>query len=151
MRTISYKVSYEKMISRLPAMFAYLETDEQGTCEIVKATNGKQGDYGMIIANIVYDKGGFEHECKDGTKLKISNGEKTYRTLIETYYKAIRDTEWERDENGVYVEPFLAFMEKGIGLKYVGLSKEDSGNEECGVPTMNKFPLAPDYIFLGDA
>ena len=51
MRTISYKVSYEKMISRLPAMFAYLETDEQGTCEIVKATKGKQGDYGMIIAN----------------------------------------------------------------------------------------------------
>ena len=52
MRTISYKVSYEKMISRLPAMFAYLETDEQGTCEIVKATNGKQGDYGRIIANV---------------------------------------------------------------------------------------------------
>ena len=91
MRTISYKVSYEKMISRLPAMFAYLETDEQGTCEIVKATKGKQGDYGMIIANVFYDKGDFSHECKDGTQLKIIDGEKTYRTLIETYYKAIRD------------------------------------------------------------
>ena len=56
MRTISYKVSYEKMISRVPAMFAYLDIDEQGTCKIVKATNGKQGDYGMIIANINYDK-----------------------------------------------------------------------------------------------
>ena len=151
MRTISYKVSYEKMISRLPAMFAYLETDEQGTCEIVKATNGKQGDYGMIIANINYDKGKFEYECKDGTQLNISNGEKTYRTLIETYYKAIRDKEWERNEDGTYVEPFLAFMEKGIGLKYVGLSEEDSGNEECGVPILDKFPLAPDYIYLGEA
>ena len=151
MRTISYKVSYEKMISRLPAMFAYLETDEQGTCEIVKATNGKQGDYGMIIANINYDKGDFSHECKDGTQLKITNGEKTYRTLIETYYKAIRDKEWERNEDGTYVEPFLAFMEKGIGLKYVGLSEEDSGNEECGVPILDKFPLAPDYIYLGEA
>lgn len=151
MRTISYKVSYEKMISRLPAMFAYLETDEQGTCEIVKATKGKQGDYGMIIANVFYDKGDFSHECKDGTQLKISNGEKTYRTLIETYYKAIRDKEWERNEDGTYVEPFLAFMEKGIGLKYVGLSEEDSGNEECGVPILDKFPLAPDYIYLGEA
>ena len=151
MRTISYKVSYEKMISRLPAMFAYLETDEQGTCEIVKATKGKQGDYGMIIANINYDKGKFEYECKDGTQLNISNGEKTYRTLIETYYKAIRDKEWERNEDGTYVEPFLAFMEKGIGLKYVGLSEEDSGNEECGVPILDKFPLAPDYIYLGEA
>ena len=151
MRTISYKVSYEKMISRLPAMFAYLETDEQGTCEIVKATKGKQGDYGMIIANVYYDKGDFSYECKDGTQLKISNGEKTYRTLIETYYKAIRDKEWERNEDGTYVEPFLAFMEKGIGLKYVGLSEEDSGNEECGVPILDKFPLAPDYIYLGEA
>ena len=151
MRTISYKVSYEKMISRLPAMFAYLETDEQGTCEIVKATKGKQGDYGMIITNVFYDKGDFSHECKDGTQLKISNGEKTYRTLIETYYKAIRDKEWERNEDGTYVEPFLAFMEKGIGLKYVGLSEEDSGNEECGVPILDKFPLAPDYIYLGEA
>lgn len=151
MRTNSYKVSYEKMISRLPAMFAYLETDEQGTCEIVKATKGKQGDYGMIIANVFYDKGDFSHECKDGTQLKISNGEKTYRTLIETYYKAIRDKEWERNEDGTYVEPFLAFMEKGIGLKYVGLSEEDSGNEECGVPILDKFPLAPDYIYLGEA
>lgn len=151
MRTISYKVSYEKMISRLPAMFAYLETDEQGTCEIVKATKGKQGDYGMIIANINYDKGDFIYECKDGTQLKISNGEKTYRTLIETYYKAIRDKEWERNEDGTYVEPFLAFMEKGIGLKYVGLSEEDSGNEECGVPILDKYPLAPDYIYLGEA
>lgn len=151
MRTISYKVSYEKMISRLPAMFAYLETDEQGTCEIVKATKGKQGDYGMIIANINYDKGDFIYECKDGTQLKITNGEKTYRTLIETYYKAIRDKDWERNEDGTYVEPFLAFMERGIGLKYVGLSEEDSGNEECGVPTLKKFPLAPDYIYLGEA
>lgn len=151
MRTISYKVSYEKMISRLPAMFAYLEIDEQGTCEIVKATNGKQGDYGMIIANVFYDKGNFSHECKDGTKLNISKGEKTYRTLIETYYKAIRDKEWARKENGEYEEPFLAFMEKGIGLKYVGLSEEDSENKECGVPLLKKFPLAPDYIYLGEA
>ena len=160
MRAISYKVSYEKMISRLPAMFAYLDIDEQGTCKIVKATNGKQGDYGRIIANVFYNKNifdkdknkekPFEYECKDGTKLKITNGEKTYRTLIETYYKAIKDKEWER-KDGIYKEPFLAFMERGIGLKYVGWSEEGSKNEECGVTTMKKFPLAPDYIYLGEA
>lgn len=157
MRTISYKVSYEKMISRLPAMFAYLDIDEQGTCKIVKATNGKQGDYGRIIANVYFkdewvikDDYVFIHDCKDGTKLRIRKGEKTYRTLIETYYKAIKDKEWER-EDGIYKEPFLAFMERGIGLKYVGLSEEVSENGECGVPTLKKFPLAPDYIYLGEA
>lgn len=158
MRTISYKVSYEKMISRLPAMFAYLDIDEQGTCKIVKATNGKQGDYGRIIANVflkdewvVKDDYVFIHECKDGTNLKIRKGEKTYRTLIETYYKAIKDKEWERNTDGTYKEPFLAFMERGIGLKYVGLSEEVSENGECGVTTIKKFPLAPDYIYLGEA
>ena len=157
MRTISYKVSYEKMISRLPAMFAYLDIDEQGTCKIVKATNGKQGDYGRIIANVYFKddfKDGewvFEHDCKDGTKLRIRKGEKTYRTLIETYYKAIKDKEWARKENGEYEDPFLAFMERGIGLKYVGLSEEVSENGECGVTTIKKFPLAPDYIYLGEA
>ena len=164
MRTISYKVSYEKMISRLPAMFAYLDIDEQGTCEIVKATNGKQGDYGRIIANIVIgdnidvdddidvdDKYVFKYDCKDGTKLRIRKGEKTYRTLIETYYKAIKDKKWERKADGTYKKPFLAFMERGIGLKYVGWSEEVSKNEECGVTTMKKFPLAPDYIYLGEA
>lgn len=158
MRTISYKVSYEKMISRLPAMFAYLDIDEQGTCKIVKATNGKQGDYGRIIANVYFkdewvvkDDYVFIHDCKDGTKLRIRKGEKTYRTLIETYYKAIKDKEWERNTDGTYKEPFLAFMEKGIGLKYVGLSEEVSENGECGVTTIKKFPLAPDYIYLGEA
>lgn len=158
MRTISYKVSYEKMISRLPAMFAYLDIDEQGTCKIVKATNGKQGDYGRIIANVYFkdewvvkDDYVFIHDCKDGTKLRIRKGEKTYRTLIETYYKAIKDKEWERNTDGTYKEPFLTFMEKGIGLKYVGLSEEDSNNTECGVTTIKKFPLAPDYIYLGEA
>lgn len=157
MRTISYKVSYEKMISRLPAMFAYLDIDEQGTCKIVKATNGKQGGYGRIIANVYFKddfKDGewvFEHDCKDGTKLRIRKGEKTYRTLIETYYKAIKDKEWARKENGEYEDPFLAFMERGIGLKYVGLSEEVSENGECGVTTIKKFPLAPDYIYLGEA
>lgn len=158
MRTISYKVSYEKMISRLPAMFAYLDIDEQGTCKIVKATNGKQGDYGRIIANVYFkdewvvkDDYVFIHNCKDGTKLRIRKGEKTYRTLIETYYKAIKDKEWERNTDGTYKELFLAFMEKGIGLKYVGLSEEDSNNTECGVTTIKKFPLAPDYIYLGEA
>lgn len=151
MRTINYTVSYEKMISRLPAMFAYLEIDEQGTSEIVKATNGKQGDYGMIIANINYDKREFDHECKDGTILKVSGGEKTYRMLIDTYYKAINDKEWERNEDGTYKEPFLAFVERGIGLKYVGLSEEDSENNECGVQIKKQFPLAPDYIYLGEA
>ena len=153
MRTINYKVSYENMISRLPALFAFLEYDDQGTCEIVKATRGEQGDYGKIIANVIIPKDcGFDYKCKDGeTILKITEGsEKSYRTIMATYYKAISDTSWER-EDGTYKNGFLAFVEKGIGLKYVGLSEKTSDTAECGVKQAKKYPLAPDYIYLGEA
>ena len=154
MRTINYKVSYENMISRLPALFAFLEYDDQGTCEIVKATRGEQGDYGKIIANVIIPKGcGFYYECKDGeTTLQITEEtEKSYRTIMSTYYKAISDTSWERKDDGTYKNGFLAFVEKGIGLKYVGLSEKTSDTAECGVKQAKKYPLAPDYIYLGEA
>lgn len=159
MRTIKYKVSYEKMISRLPALFAFLETDEQGTCEIVKATKGEQGDYGKIIANVIIPEGcGFYYKCKDGeTVLKITEGsEKTYRTIISTYYKALSDKSWEREydediNSYVYKDKFLAFVERGIGLRYVGLTKGDGGDTSCGINDKVTYPLAPDYIYLGEA
>lgn len=154
MRTISYKVSYENMISRLPALFAFLEYDEQGACEIVKATRGEQGDYGKIIANVIIPEGhGFYYKCKDGeTILQITEKtEKSYRTIINTYYKALSDKSWERDDDGIYEEKFLAFVEKGIGLKYVGLSEEVISKGDCGVKQTKKYPLAPDYIYLGEA
>lgn len=150
MRTINYKVSYEKMISRLPALFAFLEIDEQGTCEIVSAIKGKQGNYGEIVANVIVDEP-FDYTCTDSTHLLIKSGtEYTYRTIIETYYKAIADKEWPRT-NGCYDDPFLAFVERGIGKKYVGLSQMPNDEKKCGVPQTDKFPLAPDYIYLGEA
>lgn len=153
MRTIKYKVSYEGMISRLPALFAFLEYDDQGSCTVVKGTRGVQGDYGKIIANVIIPEGcGFYYECNDGeTVLQITEStEKSYRTLINTYYKAISDKTWER-ENGVYTDKFLAFVERGIGLRYVGLSEEVVSTGDCGVAQTKKYPLAPDYIYLGEA
>lgn len=163
MKTIGYKVSYEKLISRLPALFAFLEIDNNGCCEIVKATRGKQGCYGKIIADVKYESGDFVYECvKDKRNVKISNGIHSYRTLIDAYYKVINDRRWYRDNNyNVYDKkedvgkvkrsiPFLSFIERGIGLKYVGLSEEIDGIR-CGVETTRKFSLAPDYIYLGEA
>lgn len=152
MRTINYKVSYEKMISRLPALFAYLEIDEQGTCNIVSASNGVQGNYGKIVANILIPKNCyFNYVCSDEIILEIKDEkEYSYRTIIDTYYKAISDKQWERT-NGKYDDPFLSFVETGIGKKYVGLSREYSGNKKCGVYQTTTFPLAPDYIYLGEA
>lgn len=150
MKTINYKVSGEQLISRIPGLFAFIQYNEDGTSKIVKATEGKQGNYGEIVANVRYDKGAFEHVCSDGTQLKITNGEKTYRSIISAYYKAIKDKEWERDVNGIYKEPFLAFVERGIGLRYIGLSEEIDRVDTCGVSVKKTYHLAPDYIYLAD-
>lgn len=174
MRTISYKVSYEKLLSRLPAMFAFVEIDEQGTSRIVKATDGAEGDYGKVIADIKSPS--FDYTCIDGTKLALSSGSHSYRTLIDIYYKVVSDIKesikdnWEelkkeyKDANtGMYPTfeyvleqekgkyDFITFMDKGIGLKYVGLSEEVTDQEHCGVKIKKEFPLAPDYIYLGEA
>lgn len=90
MRTINFKVSYEKLLSRLPALFAYVEVDEQGTASIVKATNGAIGNYGKIVADIKVNKG-IEYPCKDGSKVVVTQGVRSYRTLIDSYYKIVND------------------------------------------------------------
>ena len=52
MRTIEYKVSYENMISRIPGLFAYLDSDEFGNLSLHKATDSIDGCYSKIIENI---------------------------------------------------------------------------------------------------
>lgn len=57
MKTIEYKVSYEKMISRLPGLFAYLDSDEFGTVSLHKATDSLNGCYGKLVENITLPTG----------------------------------------------------------------------------------------------
>lgn len=165
MRTINYSVSYEKLISRLPALFAFIETDEQGVTTIVKASEGKQGNYGNVVADFKCPS--FDYTLISGDKIKITEGSHSYRTIIDAYYMSINDmkdklkhADEERIPYSKFDEKlnemknkyeFIKFVEKGIGLKYVGLSE---GTEKvCGGELYNKkiYPLAPDYIYLGEA
>lgn len=196
MRTIKYTVSYEKLISRIPAMFAFVRINEQGTPSIVKATDGEQGNYGQIVADLNCPKFPSDkayYECKDGTLLSLSKGRHSYRTVIDVYYRFVDDIkerlsdewderiktavkEWEKkkkdntsadidspyrkfedvlnEEKGITKEngytEFVKFVEKGVGLVYVGLSEEEGVLDECGTTIKKKYPLAPDYIYLGE-
>ena len=51
MKTIEYKVSFEKMISRLPGLFAYLDSDDFGEVSLHKATDSIDGCWGKIAEN----------------------------------------------------------------------------------------------------
>lgn len=85
MKTIEYKVSFEKMVSRLPALFAYLESDDYGVVSLHKASDSIDGCWGKIVENI---------KLPSGTSLIVDEkvlleDEKTYtfRTIIDYYYQ----------------------------------------------------------------
>lgn len=136
MRTIEYKVSYENMISRIPGLFAYLDSNELGEVSLHHAYDSNCGCYGKIVENI---------KLPEGTSLTVDKKllleeEKTYtfRTII-TYYYQYRDlfTKYEHikaETRDITVEEyknldtrkqnlykrridstFIEFVEKGIG------------------------------------
>lgn len=136
MRTIEYKVSYENMISRIPGLFAYLDSNELGEVSLHHAYDSNCGCYGKIVENI---------KLPEGINLKVDEKflleeEQTYtfRTII-TYYYQYRDlfTKYvhiKDEERKITVEEyrnldarkqrfykrqiesnFIEFVEKGIG------------------------------------
>ena len=127
MRTIQYRVPIEKMITRLPGLFAYLGEDGYGNIVLHKATESLNGCYGKIVENIELPKNvNLEY---DGVKL--NEGEVySFRTLI-TYYYMFKDNLEETN-------PFRLFIEKGIGK-----IKVDTTNFKKGVAT-------PEYVYLSN-
>ena len=96
MRTIEYKVSYENMISRIPGLFAYLDSNELGEVSLHHAYDSNCGCYGKIVENIKLPSVGNKNFPK-GTSLIVNEKrllEKgktyTFRTII-TYYYQYRD------------------------------------------------------------
>ena len=123
MKTIEYKVSYEKMISRLPGLFAYLESDEFGNMSLHKATDSLDGCWGKIVQNISLPN---EVGLKD-----ILHGGETYsfRTIIDYYYQ-YREELGEDDK-------FVKFIEKAIG--------------KITVDFEGKTEMSPKFIYLANA
>lgn len=123
MKTIEYKVSYEKMISRLPGLFAYLESDEFGNMSLHKATDSLDGCWGKIVENISLPS---EVSLKD-----ILHGGETYsfRTIIDYYYQY-------REELGED-DAFVKFIEKAIGKITVNFE--------------GKTEMSPKFIYLANA
>ena len=99
MRTIKFKSSYEDIITRIPGLFAYIETDEKGNTVLHKATDSPMGCYGKIVENITIK--GFE--IKD----IIEKGKSyPFKYLMKLYYN--------NKENEDY-KNLIEFIDRGIG------------------------------------
>ena len=88
MRTIEYKVSYENMISRIPGLFAYLDSNELGEVSLHHAYDSNCGCYGKIVENIKLPVG--TSLIVDEKALLEEGKTYTFRTII-TYYYQYRD------------------------------------------------------------
>ena len=103
MKTIEYKVSFEKMISRLPALFAYLESDDYGVVSLHKATDSLSGCWGKVVENINLPV----NLSVNGNPILTSGETYSFRTIIDYYYQYRK----ELGEN----DAFVKFIQKSIG------------------------------------
>ena len=92
MKTIEYKVSYEKMISRLPGLFAYLESDEFGNMSLHKATDSLDGCWGKIVENINLPSG--VKLIVNGQEI-LSHGQYKLKVMNDKYKKIITISEYD--------------------------------------------------------
>ena len=127
MKTIEYKVSFEKMVSRLPGLFAYLESDEYGEVSLHKATDSLDGCWGKVVENIKLPNG-INLEIEDKQILE-ANKVYSFRTIIDYFYQ-YRNILEEND-------PFVSFIERGIG--------------KIKVDFIGKEKATPEYIYLSNA
>ena len=136
MRTIEYKVSYENMISRIPGLFAYLDSNALGEVSLHHAYDSNCGCYGKMVENIKLPVG---TSLIVDEKVLLEEGKTyTFRTII-TYYYQYRDLftkyVYIRDETRVITveeyknldarkqnlykrhidSEFIKFVERGIG------------------------------------
>lgn len=126
MKTIQYRVSYENMISRLPGLFAYLESDDFGVISLHSAIESTNGCYGKIIENIKLPVSLIVEENTILEKDKTY----TFRTIISNYYQ-YRE---QLDSN----DDFIMFIEKGIGKITLPSSKFEN------------YPAAPKFVYLSN-
>lgn len=141
MKTYSYKISKESLLSRIPALFAYIDYDNLGNFELHIATDSPDGCYGKIIEDITLPSS-YTLTDDNGT-VELEGGKVySYRILIDYYYR-FRDTLGNSNS-------FIQFIDDGIGKKDVKKGIEELNREECKFDN-EKWDLVPDYIYLATA
>ena len=134
MRKLMRTICREDAISRLPALFAYIDYSYYGGSVIHQASDSIDGCYGKIVEAL-------EVPCAltvDGETIIRAHSTYTYREMMNAYY-AYRDVVG-RDN------PFIVFVENGIGEVDVRAFGEEHGfafGDECD--------LIPERLYISQA
>ena len=125
MNTVKIKYCIEDLKSRLPGLFPYLEFDEYGNCNLVKATESIEGCYNQIMpsftlpADVSLDN------------ILLSGETYTYKTLYNYYYQY---------KDSLPNNSFIQWFMKGIGRYKVNIPGID--RKECD--------LVPEYGYYSE-
>jgi hypothetical protein len=125
MNTVRLKYCIEDLKSRLPGLFPYLEFDEYGNCNLVKATESIEGCYNQIMpsftlpADVSLDN------------ILLSGETYTYKTLYNYYYQY---------KDSLPNNSFIQWFMKGIGRYKVNIP--DIDRKECD--------LVPEYGYYSE-
>lgn len=172
MKTIEYKVSFEKMVSRIPGLFAYLDWDEYGEASLHKATDSLDGCWGKIVENIklpsdvaltikkthviTFEDVINQYIWLDSTGQKHVAQESDIDSEIEEYYfflksdevysyRTIIDYYYQYKDILGKNDPFIVFVENGIG-KILVPEKAVIDGVELNI----KGKATPKYIYLSN-
>lgn len=125
MNTVKIKYCIEDLKSRLPGLFPYLEFDEYGNCNLVKATESIEGCYNQIMPSFTLPVD------VSLDNILLSGETYTYKTLYNYYYQ-YKDTL----PNNSFIQWFM----KGIGRYKVNIP--DIDRKECD--------LVPEYGYYSE-
>ena len=160
MKTIEYKVSFEKMISRIPGLFAYLESDEYGEVTLHKATDSLDGCWGKVVENIVLPT-----SLVVDDKVILKNNETySFRTIIDYYYqyKDILESKYvvrNPEDNQGLESPITKEQYKALSKTDKGKYREEKdsfinfieiGIGKIDVEFEGQTDATPKFIYLGN-
>lgn len=130
---IQRRICIEESISRIPALFAYLEYTEDGGSVIHRASDSPDGCYGRVIEAVrIPDGVGLsvrqQEEPFEETEIVKAADVLTYREMMNLY------REYERMDN-VVDDSFIKFVKRGIGeIDIIEYATEKGVIEEKDTP-----------------
>lgn len=125
MNTVKIKYCIEDLKSRLPGLFPYLEFDEYGNCNLVKATESIEGCYNQIMPSFTLPVD------VSLDNILLSGETYTYKTLYNYYYQY---------KDSLPNNSFIQWFMKGIGRYKVNIP--DIDRKECD--------LVPEYGYYSE-
>lgn len=117
MRFIRHTIGKESFISRIPALFPYLEWDDEGNVSLHSAAESVDGSYGRVVPNLIMP-------CDVSLCVYVVS---ELSDVPDTYWSAHEDATIGENDIPLYADDFSPlYLRKPIGYRYL---QDESGDD----------------------